>query len=65
MKIWSKIKVRKENIICPAENFYCAGIVNFTKLAVGSFRQISEYPTSPTMDGREPQTAIAKLSQYR
>ena len=27
MERWSKIIVQKANIIFPAENFYCAGIV--------------------------------------
>ena len=45
MEIRSKIIVLKAIIICPADNFYCAGIVNFTMLALlsgalGKFRNI-------------------------
>ena len=55
MKSRSKIVVRKANIICPAENFYCA-------------RKSSEnfeipHRASPTMHGRrDPQTAAEELS---
>ena len=55
--------VRKANIICPAENFYCAGIVNFDMLALISEASANfgiPHRASKTMYGRrEPQTAAA------
>ena len=57
-----KIIVRKANIIYPAENFYCAGIVMSESL--GKFRNIPPRVTADVRAGRrEPQTATEKLSQ--
>ena len=56
--------VREANILCPAENFYCAGIVNLTTLARRKPSANFEMPyLSPTMHRRrELQTAAEKLS---
>ena len=74
MDSFLNVIVRKANIICPDENFYCAGIcgcwgyVLVTVLwgNVGSLRQILEYPTARTDDARagrrDPQTVAEKLS---
>ena len=61
MKCWSKIIVRKANIIYPAENFYCAGLV--MSEAFGKFRNTSPRVTDDVRAGRrEQQTAAEKLS---
>ena len=61
MESWSKIIVRKANIICPAENFYCAGI-----LMSEAFAKLRNTPPRITDDTRaqrrDPQTAAEKLS---
>ena len=61
MERWSKIIVRKANIIYPAENFYCTGIV--MSEAFGKFRntppRVSEYARA---GWRELRTAAEELS---
>ena len=56
-----KITVRKAKIICAADNFYCAGIVNFTMLAFMS-QAFGNIRASPRTCKREPQTVTEKLS---
>ena len=64
----SNIIPRNANIICSAENFHCAGIVNFTILALmteafGKFRSAPPRITDDARAGRhEPQTAAEELS---
>ena len=70
MECWSKIVVRKANIIYPAENFYCAGIV--MPEAFGKFRNTPPRVTNDVRARRRepqmPQTAACGSevkSQYR
>ena len=61
MESWSKIIVRKSNIICPAENFECAGIV--LSEAFGKFGNTSPRVTDDAQAGwRDPHTAAETLS---
>ena len=61
MKSWSKFIVRKVNIICAAENFYCAEIV--MSEAFSKFLSTPPCVTDDVRAGRrEPQTAAEKLS---
>ena len=64
MECWSKIIVRKANIICPAENFYCVGIV--MSEAFGKFRntppRVSEDVRARRREPQTPQIAAEKLS---
>ena len=61
MERWLNIIVRKANIIYPAENFYCTGIVMSEPF--GKFRNTPPRVTDDVRAGRcEPQTAAEKLS---
>ena len=61
MECWSKIIVRKANIIYLAENYYCAGIV--MSEAFGKFQNTPPRVTDDVRTGRRgPQTAAEKLS---
>ena len=61
MERWLNIIVRKANIIYPAENFYCAGIV--MSEAFGKFRNTPPRVNDDVRTGRRgPQTAAEKLS---
>ena len=64
MECWSKIIVRKANIICSAENFYCAGIV--MSEAFGKFGNTLPRVTDDVRARRRKpqtsQTVVEKLS---
>ena len=71
MEGWSKIIVRKANIICSAEcdNFYCAGTVNFTMLApmseaFGTFRNTPPRVTDDARAARIADCGRQVESQY-
>ena len=55
MESWSKNILRKANIVCPTENFYCAGIV--MSEAFGKFRNTPPRVTDDVRaERRDPQT---------
>ena len=64
MECWSKIKQRKANIIYPAENFYCAGIV--MSEAFGKFRntppRVTDDVRAQRHERQTPQIVAEKLS---
>ena len=64
MECWSKIIVRKANIIYPAKNFYCAGIV--MSEVVGKCRntppRVTDNVRARRREPQTPQTAAEKLS---
>ena len=61
MECWSNIILRKANIIYPAENFYCAGIV--MSKAFGEFRNTPPRVTDDVRAGRRvPQPATETLT---
>ena len=63
MECWSKITVRKANIIYSAENFYCAGIV--MSETFGKSRNTPPRVTDDVRAGRrEPQPATETLSHH-